>query len=98
MQNKVQPLTSSAVPGAERSEAERSETERSAAVGTAEADPTATVRPNPEVVAKSKRRRFTAKYKQQILTKADQATGSGRHRCPPAARRSVLVAPGEVAA
>jgi len=35
MQNKVQPLSSSAVPAAERSEAERSETERSAAVGTA---------------------------------------------------------------
>ena len=77
MQNKVQPLSSSAVPAAERSEAERSETERSAAVGTAGADPTATVRPDPEVVAKAKRRRFTAKYKQQILTKADEATGSG---------------------
>ena len=73
MQNKVQPLSSSAVPAAERSEAERSETERSAAVGTAGADPTATVRPDPEVVAKAKRRRFTAEYKQQTLTKADAA-------------------------
>jgi transposase len=73
MQSKVQPLSSSAVPAAERSEAERSETERSAAVGTAGADPTATVRPNPEVVAKAKRRKFTAKYKQQILAKADAA-------------------------
>ena len=73
MQNKVQPLSSSAVPAAERSEAERSETERSAAVGTAGADPTAMVRPDPEVVAKAKRRRFTAKYKQQILAKADTA-------------------------
>ncbi len=73
MQNKVRPLFSSAVPSAERSEAERSETERSAALGTAGADPTAIVRPDPEVVAKAKRRRFTARYKQQILTKADAA-------------------------
>ena len=54
MQNKVQPLPSSAVPAAERSEAERSETERSAAVGTAGADPSAIVRPDPEVVAKAR--------------------------------------------
>jgi transposase-like protein len=73
MQNKVQPLSSSAVPAAERSEAERSETERSAAVGTAGADPTAIVRPDPEVVAKARRRKFTAKYKQQILAKAAAA-------------------------
>ena len=53
MQNKVQMLSSSAVPAAERSEAERSETERSAAVGTADTDPTAIVRPDPEVVAKA---------------------------------------------
>jgi hypothetical protein len=73
MQNKVQPVSSSAVPAAERSEAERSETERSAAVGTAGADSTATVRPDPEVVAKAKRRKFTAKYKQEILARADAA-------------------------
>ena len=40
---------------------------------TAGADPTANVRPDPEVVAKAKRRKFTAKYKQQILAKADAA-------------------------
>src|ERR1035437_328713 len=33
--------------------------------------------PAPEVVAQAKRRRFTAEYKQSILTKADQAKGSG---------------------
>ena len=33
--------------------------------------------PDPEVVAQAKRRRFTAEYKQSILTKADQAKGSG---------------------
>ena len=37
------------------------------------ADLTAMVRPDPEVVAKAKRRKFTAKYKQEILTKADKA-------------------------
>ena len=73
MENKVQARSSSAVPTAKRSEAERSETERSVAVGTAGADPTAGGRPDPEVVAKAKRRRFTAKYKQQILEKADAA-------------------------
>lgn len=73
MQNKVQPLSSSGLPAAERSEAERSETERSAAVGKPEEDSAAIVRPDPEVVAKAKRRRFTAEYKQRILIKADAA-------------------------
>jgi transposase len=73
MQKKIQPLSVSTVPTAERSEAERSETERSAAVGTVETGPAAVVHPDPEVVAKAKRRRFTAKYKQQILTRADAA-------------------------
>lgn len=77
MKNKVQPLSSSAMPAAERSEAERSETERSAAVGIAGADPTGNVRPDPEVVSRATRRRFTARYKQQILKKADEAAGSG---------------------
>jgi transposase len=70
MQNKVQPLSTSALPAAERSEAERSETERSEAVGNAGGD-SAGGRPDPEVVAKAKRRKFTAKYKQEILAKAD---------------------------
>jgi transposase-like protein len=73
MKNEVQPLSSSALLGAGRSEAERSETERSAAPSKAGADTAAVVRPDPEVVAKAKRRRFTAKYKQQILAKADAA-------------------------
>jgi transposase len=52
-----------------RSEAERSEDERRAAgtgLGTAD-------RPNPEVVARAKRRSFTAEYKQRILASADKA-------------------------
>ena len=73
MQNEVQPLATAAVPGAGRSEGERSETERSAAPGTAAAATDSAGRPNPEVAAKAKRRRFTAKYKQEILAKADAA-------------------------
>ena len=34
-------------------------------------------RPNPEVVARAKRRRFTADYKRRILAGADAAKGSG---------------------
>jgi transposase-like protein len=34
-------------------------------------------RPDPEVVAKAKRRKFTAAYKQQILAKADAAAEHG---------------------
>jgi len=36
-----------------------------------------TTRPNPEVVAKAKRRRFTGAYKQRILTEADAAKLTG---------------------
>src|ERR1035438_7580634 len=34
-------------------------------------------RPDPEVVARAKRRRFTGEYKQSILTQTDAAKGSG---------------------
>ena len=34
-------------------------------------------RPNPEVVARAKRGRFTGEYKQKILTQTDAAKGSG---------------------
>ena len=77
MQNPVPSLSSSAVPSAGRSEDERSETERSAADGTADVNAEAIVRPNPEVVAKAKRRKFTAAYKQQILAKADAVSEHG---------------------
>jgi transposase len=50
---------------------------RSPADGKAEEEVGAGVRPDPEVVAKAKRRRFTADYKQQILTKADAAAEHG---------------------
>ncbi len=34
-------------------------------------------RPNPEVVARAKRRTYTGEYKQQVLAEADAARGSG---------------------
>ena len=76
---KLKVLTSStpALPAAERREDERSETERSAAAFNAGTSLPPTPQPNPEVVAKAKRRRFTADYKQSILEQADQATPSG---------------------
>ena len=58
-------------PGAERSEAERSEAERSAVPGE-----TKTL-PDPEVLAKAKRRQFTADYKRRILAEADSTKESG---------------------
>src|ERR1700730_9802148 len=62
----------SPVPAEERSEAERSEDERSVAAGT---DRGAGDRPNPEVVARAKRRSFTGEYKQRVLAEADKAKG-----------------------
>jgi len=50
----------------ERSEGDRSATSRNT-----------TAHPDPEDVAQAKRRRFTAEYKQSILTAADQAKGPG---------------------
>jgi|SRR5579864_4455790 transposase len=77
MQNPVPLVTSSALPSAGRSEDERSETERSPADGKAGAEGVAGTHPDPEVVAKAKRRRFTAAYKQEILTKADTVAEHG---------------------
>lgn len=57
---------------AERSEGERSEPKRSAAIAESGAAASAP-RPDPEVVAKAKRRTFTAEYKQRILQEADRA-------------------------
>jgi len=55
-------LSPGGLPGAERSEGERSEPQRSAAPGKAGADSVTRVRPDPEVVAKAKRRTYTAEY------------------------------------
>jgi transposase len=61
---------------AERSEGERSEPQRSGATAEAGAAPTSPSRPDPEVVAKAKRRTFTAEYKQRILQEADHAAAT----------------------
>lgn len=54
-----------------RREPERSEGDRSATAGNAAA------RPDPEVTAQARRRRFTAEYKERILAETDRAKGSG---------------------
>lgn len=61
---------------AERSEGERSEPKRSGATAEAGAASASAFRPDPEVVAKPKRRTFTAEYKQRILEEADSAAGT----------------------
>jgi transposase len=61
---------------AERSEGERSEPQRSGATAEAGAAPTSPSRPDPEVVAKAKRRTFTAEYKQRILQEAERAAAT----------------------
>jgi transposase-like protein len=76
MNNHTVPLPSpAALPSVGRRESERSEGDRSTTDGKAGTDPKG--RPDPEVVAQAKRRRFTAAYKQRILTESDQAKGSG---------------------
>jgi transposase-like protein len=62
--------------GAERSEGERSEPQRSAAPAKAGTDSVTRVRPDPEVVAKPKRRTYTAEYKQRILQEAAAAAAT----------------------
>src|SRR6516162_1874720 len=48
----------------------------STAAAEAGAAPTSALRPDPEVVAKAKRRTFTAEYKQRILQEADSAAAT----------------------
>jgi transposase-like protein len=69
-------VPSGALAGAERSGGERSEPQRSAAAAKAGADQAAASRPNPEVVAKPKRRTYTAEYKQRILQEAEAAAAT----------------------
>ena len=77
MNNDKFSATSQAVlPSVGRREPERSEGDRRATDGKTARAPKHP-RPNPEVVAQAKRRRFSADYKQRILAEADQAKGSG---------------------
>ena len=71
--NSLGVLLPGALAGAERSEGERSEPQRSAAAAKAGADSPLASRPDPEVVAKPKRRTYTAEYKQRILAEAEAA-------------------------
>ncbi len=72
---KNKPLPAPAVlPAAERSEPERSEGERSAAAGKTVAELRALPRPDPEVVARPRRRSFTAEYKLRILQETTPAS------------------------
>jgi transposase len=76
MNNHTVPVPSpAALPSVGRREPGRSEGDRSATDGKAGTSPK--IRPNPEVVVQAKRRRFTAEYKQSVLTEADQAKGTG---------------------
>jgi transposase len=69
-------LSPGGLAGAERSEGERSEPQRSAAAAKAGADSGPAARPDPEVVAKAKRRTYTAEYKQRILEEAEAAAAT----------------------
>ena len=70
-------LSSGGLAAAERSEGSASgEPQRSAAAAKAGADPGAASRPDPEVVAKAKRRTYTAEYKQRILEEAEAAAAT----------------------
>ncbi|MGH9691271.1 MAG: hypothetical protein ACRD4C_09380 [Candidatus Acidiferrales bacterium] len=75
--NSIGVLSSGASAGAERSEGERSEPQCSAAAAEAGADSVVASRPDPEVVAKPKRRTFTAEYKLSILQEAEVAATPG---------------------
>src|SRR5213595_1011062 len=67
-------LSSGGLAAAERSEGSPpGEPQRSEAAAKAGADSGAVSRPDPEVVAKAKRRTYTAEYKQRILEEADVA-------------------------
>ena len=69
-------LSPGGLAGAERSEGERSEPQRSAAPPKAGAGSASASRPDPEVVAKPKRRTYTAEYKQRILEEAEVAAAT----------------------
>jgi transposase-like protein len=69
-------LSSGGLAGAERSEGERSEPQRSAAPAKAGAGARLAQPPDSEVVAKPKRRTYTAEYKQRILIEAEAAAAT----------------------
>jgi transposase-like protein len=70
--NNHAPQNTPASVAAAGSEGERSESERTAAATDAGRET-----PDPEVIGRAVRRRFTAAYKQRILAEVDAAAGSG---------------------
>ena len=74
---KLKVLPPAALAGAGHSETERSEVERSATPAKADADLAPEPHPNSEVVAKARRRAFTADYKLRFLRVADAAGLAG---------------------
>lgn len=76
MDSKMSLLASGGWAATERSEGERSEPQRSAVAAQAGAVQGPLSRPDPEVVAKPKRRTFTAEYKLRILQEAEAAAGT----------------------
>jgi transposase-like protein len=75
----TQEFRETTVVDTERSGGERSEATRSGGSSTVERMSSAPPRevPDPEVVARPKRRRFTAEYKLRILREADRWKGAG---------------------
>jgi transposase-like protein len=71
--NSLGVLSSGALAGAERSEGERSEPKLRGAAAKAGASFRPVSPPDSEVVAKPKRRTYTAEYKQRILVEAEAA-------------------------
>ena len=69
--NSLGVLSSGGLAVAERSEGERTEPQRSGVTAKAGANSISGARPDPEVVAKAKRRTYTAEYKQRILEEAE---------------------------
>ena len=59
--------------------------------------PTMTQEPDPQVVPKAERRRFSAEYKLSILAEADRCTEHGQIGALLAPGRALLVAPDHVA-
>ena len=69
-------LSRGSLAAAERSEGSPGEPQRSGATAKAGADPLLASRPDPEVVAKPKRRAYTAQYKLSILQEAEAAAAT----------------------
>ena len=82
----------------ERSEGEPGEPKRSGVAAQAGGDQVLTSRPDPEVVAKPKRRTYTAEYKLGILQEAEAAATTRGGIGALLRRRLVLLAAGHLAA